>query len=1035
MCISDNTSSISTEFGNLTTVELSQSVFSSLKPHPWRPVGAAPSVNCAQFYLSESVQTKDRLNECVDFVYLFVGSGSSASPNQPHTKIDTDDGFSFSCSPQQEILRWLGGGTSQNQYIYAWQLVPGVKLVSWLNDVYQFVTVTSITTGPYDGIAVDWITTGTNSYQLENGMVLRGQVSNYCSCGPSASIQGIPCNSTLSFCVSNSATIGGMDIFTESFIGFGPLLLSGSTSILGSEPLWYQVPDVPPFPVGMNTNADLIPGAVTNVTLSFSASALPYEMNICYQESILVNSLQMTSSCCFLLQLNKGPSWNGSSSICQQDYGTATNLAYVFGAEHYDTINYDCDDAGAFVSVIDGPDMFIADPATHALGSTVISFTASVSNSLCFNSASGQPSMSAPQVPTVTYTPNCCPDISGSTTVWFNPGIDAGVNDVQCYPTISMQGFGPIYSFPLAGPPTWSVAGADLDSGQTVIDWQCTTVPGKALGPYFSPVINFRDSHSLNSEAYLTHPTFSGMWTMSLCITNGDCDFSDTVYIKVVSASANAGEDMTQCSKGTDYAMHATGSGFWTYVEPSVPLTSPIFSNIYVLTDPVSPFMQADCTTATYQWNVVSSSQHTIVSTSYTVTCTDTDTVNMTVEPDPSPGVFVGAPYVVGDCGTCETSVSFAGSWSGLAENAVFTVENTADEGWDTSRNNGMNAGFSGSYDEIVVGGLGGYINNSGSHNFLGGIRISSSQHMVTTVPNVSTSYYFMTSSNTASYGQPMPVFLRTTGCGGPDSTCTSSAQTTVTFNIPVASMSFFSASGEFPLHHNQDHANNSASIITYYDVVAMSFQSGSWQTAHTQSTVVSVHDNAPAPFISGAFCHQMDGLIDIRPPMMSYDHSGSCSAAAPVHGPYPNWPNTTIKPPPVANSGLSNTGTGLTFRWKAREIAIYGHHADELTHGATNVPDLVTGSFTDTMTSESFVECPTFFPAHRRVPGLPTMLGWSSSNVHNNIAHTPYVGHPQGHGETVLSQSTRFEVTASYDSCPTVFSTSIDIMFIYDTS
>ena len=1020
MCISDNTSSISTDFGNLTTVELSQSVFASLKPHPWRPPGAAASVNCSQFYLSESVQTKDRLNDCVDFVYLFVGSGSNTPGNQPHTKIDTDDGFSFSCSPQQEILQWLGGGTSQNQYISALQLVPGVKLVSWLNDIYQFVTVTSITTGPYDGIAVDWITTGTNSYQLENGTVLRGQVSNYCSCGPSASIQDIPCNSTLSFCVSNSVNTNDAG---EEFIPFGPehspyLILSGSTSMVGTSPLWYQVP------VDGRIGWGAISTAYTNVTLSISASALPYETNICYEESILVNSLQMTSSCCFLLQLNKAPAWqvtqsaDGDNYYCQEDYGTSTNLTYMFGARHYDTINYNCDDAGAFVSGIDGNDYFIADPVTHALGSTTI-----VSNSRCFNSASGQPSMSAPHLPLITHTPNCCPDISGSATVYFNPGIDAGHNDVQCYPTISMQGFGPIYNFPLVGGPTWSVAGADLDSGQTVIDYDCGIVPGKALGSIHAPVISFRDSHSLNSEAYLTVPTFSGMWTMSMCITNGPCDFSDTVYIKMISASADAGEDITICGKGTDYKLHATGSGLWTYIDPSAPITSPTFATIFDLTDPESAFNQADCTTATYQWNVVSSSQHTIEGTIYTVTCTATDTVDITVEPSTTAGQFIGAPYVVGDCNTCENSVSFAALLPGLADNAVFTVENTADEGWDTSRNNGMTAGFSGS----DASGLTSYINNSGSTNFLGGTRISSSQAAWTTVPNMSTSYYYMTSSNTASYGQPMPVFLRTTGCGA---TCTSSAQTTVTFNIPVVSMSFFSASGQHAIHHVLDHANNSASIPAYTDVVAMSFQSGSWQTRHTQSTVVSKVTNAPAPFITGAFCHLMDGLINIRPPMMSYDHSGSCSAAAPLPE-HPYWPHTAIKPLPVTNSGLQFTGTGLSFKWKAREIAIYDTHARHITHGSSGVPDLVTGSFTDTMTSESNVECPTFFPAHRRTNQAIT--GWTSSNIYNDAAHSPYVA--QTSGETVVSQSTRFEVTASYPNCSTVFSTSIDIMFIYDTS
>ena len=76
MCISDISASINTEIGDLTTVQLSQSYFTTLAPYPWRDESSKGIVSCSIFYLTESLQTKDRNNDCVDFVYLFVSSGS-----------------------------------------------------------------------------------------------------------------------------------------------------------------------------------------------------------------------------------------------------------------------------------------------------------------------------------------------------------------------------------------------------------------------------------------------------------------------------------------------------------------------------------------------------------------------------------------------------------------------------------------------------------------------------------------------------------------------------------------------------------------------------------------------------------------------------------------------------------------------------------------------------------------------------------------------------------------------------------------------
>ena len=73
MCISDISASLSTNLGDYTTVELSQSRLPSLSQWAWRPIAADGNASCSVFFISESVQSKDQNNDCVDFVYLFLG--------------------------------------------------------------------------------------------------------------------------------------------------------------------------------------------------------------------------------------------------------------------------------------------------------------------------------------------------------------------------------------------------------------------------------------------------------------------------------------------------------------------------------------------------------------------------------------------------------------------------------------------------------------------------------------------------------------------------------------------------------------------------------------------------------------------------------------------------------------------------------------------------------------------------------------------------------------------------------------------------
>ena len=74
-------------------------------------------VSCSIFMLSESVQTKDRENACVDFLMFFVSSGSGAPNYQPTTHIFTDDGFDFTTTPSQEIINWYSTSFLGKRYI------------------------------------------------------------------------------------------------------------------------------------------------------------------------------------------------------------------------------------------------------------------------------------------------------------------------------------------------------------------------------------------------------------------------------------------------------------------------------------------------------------------------------------------------------------------------------------------------------------------------------------------------------------------------------------------------------------------------------------------------------------------------------------------------------------------------------------------------------------------------------------------------------------------------------------------------------
>ena len=250
-----------------------------------------PRVSCSIFNISESVQTKDRENACVDFLQFFVGSGSNAPHHSPTTHIFTDDGFDFSVTEDQKILVWQGGQTNQNQFFPANQLSIGTPLVSWANDIYQFVQITSKSFDPNNSISVDWMTTGTNSYQLKNGVVLRGLVDDYCSCKPTASIDGgdIPCESTISYCVSES-------VFELSFSGSDSGGWEGGTGTAGSTTKTWSLVNKSGPENSTIISASNFANSNQQLTASFSHISQSTKIEICYTESRVLGPVELVSA-------------------------------------------------------------------------------------------------------------------------------------------------------------------------------------------------------------------------------------------------------------------------------------------------------------------------------------------------------------------------------------------------------------------------------------------------------------------------------------------------------------------------------------------------------------------------------------------------------------------------------------------------------------------------------------------------------------------------------------------------------------------
>ena len=131
--------------------------------------------------------------------------------------------------------------------------------------------------------------------------------------------------------------------------------------------------------------------------------------------------------------------------------------------------------------------------------------------------------------------------------------------------------------------------------------------------------------------------------------------------------------------------------------------------------------------------------------------------------------------------------------------------------------------------------------------------------------------------------------------------------------------------------------------------------------------------------------------------------------------------------------SGLADYGFSVNFEWRAKQIAVYNSDGDELVHGTDLPSKILTGSFADTFSSESFIEAPTFFPAQRawfRTVAHPgTYSGYNQTFMRGSIGingfeggadgrHQPYynplVNLHSNNYRLIATQSVMFECTAS---------------------
>jgi len=669
----------------------------------------------------------------------------------------------------------------------------------------------------------------------------------------------------------------------------------------------------------------------------------------------------------------------------------ANNPGYRFGGGVTPTGS-----AGVFVLNTNNPsvpyDIFRPDSTTYQEGVFDIHFTASVSNSLCINSASNSPSFSAPLNPTITPTPGCCSDISGTITLVSNPGISAGKsNTVQCYPTMALSALGPIFNFPTLGQPTWSISGATLNDGTIISDLNHGSFSTAIANKLYFGKNTVTDSHSLQTELYLNDPNFCGMYTMSLAISQSGCSFTDTVFVKMVSHSLDdpdwtipGGESINYCApvhgEGTGIKLggpNNSHSGYWTHVDPPTPGIFPGYPFIENPSNYLSPITQAPGSTCTYLWTEYSQSSHTFSSgETINVNCGATRTQSVTVDDYPGIGSFIMPDtksyqavndtnyktFYIGGAGCCPhddkfISRSFDLLVPGLAINSMVTLSvfNNEARGYKTGNDlRGVVMGFgSGSpsnpdtFNRIIHNSNSIFLFNATNSAFSHSEDVINTANISNFGSYTSSKLYFR-SEFSSSYGVPISMSFNVAGEMG---ICNTETTADLVALIPLQDFNI-----QFHSHPNAHYVTDphtGAQMIKAANVTALSFQSGSFKTKTTASSVITLEGSfgpvpsktvmlgGAAPYITTSIqpCDNPYGGTNVNwtpvvdwansasslAPRYSWEtHPNSCSAASPIIGGGAHWPfietssaniyEQATQPPFWSGSGMVTSSYGVAL-------------------------------------------------------------------------------------------------------------------------
>jgi hypothetical protein len=197
----------------------------------------------------------------------------------------------------------------------------------------------------------------------------------------------------------------------------------------------------------------------------------------------------------------------------------------------------------------------VVDTQSFSKGKITMCYTASSNNPDCTNNADEIAAISP------TSTPDCCPAISGCVDIFFHPGFTAGQNGIHCFPTLSLNGTSPIFTFTDTdvSQPTWSLAGgfvqtvdgtgtyngqdySDVHGGNEITNQNGTFgIVNAATNSYVT------DLHMDNINSFSEN---FGFFTMSCQVSNGPCTFTDTAIHYVARTRAFAGPDRIRCVGG-----------------------------------------------------------------------------------------------------------------------------------------------------------------------------------------------------------------------------------------------------------------------------------------------------------------------------------------------------------------------------------------------------------------------------------------------------------------------------------------------------